>query len=303
MKRDYWSKPFRKLVTLGESHTAGISATRRELGWAAVLKRLIDEFQDRPVAFVNQGLGADILSPACPMYREYRTWRPIGLERYRKHVIAERPDLAVISYGYNDMRGGTPVAAFARDLRTMVADLKLHLRGVIVLLDTYFLPEGGFTHPTGGTEAGRSWNHGSPRIQQQFNRAIRRVAEEHDVLFAEISAAQGAAEWLICTPSGKGDIHANDLGHRLIAHKVFEVLAQNCSGLSRKAQRDRKRVGKSPWRYEPWPPGATMRWEDKLIRDFFPNTPLRFADRGTSRATRRHRPQRPAPATLKSLHL
>ncbi len=131
MKRDYWSKPFRKLVTLGESHTAGISATRRERGWAAVLKTLIDEFQERPVAFVNQGLGADILSPACPMYAEYRSWRPIGLERYRKHVIAERPDLVIVSYGYNDMRGGTPVAAFARDLHAMVTDLKHRLPGVI----------------------------------------------------------------------------------------------------------------------------------------------------------------------------
>ncbi|MGH8021064.1 MAG: SGNH/GDSL hydrolase family protein [Opitutaceae bacterium] len=204
MKKDYWSKPFRKMVTLGESHTAGISATRRDWGWAAVLKTLIDQFQERPIAFVNQGLGADILSPSCPIYQEFRTWRPIGLERYKKHLIAERPDLAIVSYGYNDMRGGTPVTAFERDLRTMVVDLKRRIRGVIVLLDTYFMPDGGYAHATGGTEAGRSWNHGSPGVQKPFNRAIRRIAEEHDVLFAEISAAQGGTEWLICTPSGKG---------------------------------------------------------------------------------------------------
>lgn len=272
MKKDLWPRPFRKMVTLGESHTAGISATSRELGWAPVLKSFIDRFQKRPVALVNQGIGADILSTSSPMYRYYRGWRPIGLERYGRHVIDEKPDLVIVSYGYNDLRSGTPVAAFERDLHRMLSDLKRRVRGVIVLLDTYFITAGGYRNRRGGTEAGVAWNRGSPRIQASFNRVLRRAATKFDLLFAEVSAAQGGAEWLICSPDGRGDAHANDLGHHLIAQKIFEVLASNCRGLSLKAQEDRRRTGKSPWRYEPYAPGADCTWEEKLIRDFFPNS-------------------------------
>ncbi|MBL9215599.1 MAG: SGNH/GDSL hydrolase family protein [Opitutaceae bacterium] len=272
MKRDRWSRPFKKMVTLGESHTAGISATRRELGWAPVLKGLIDQFQEKPVTLVNQGIGADILSPASPMYAYYRGWRPIGLERYGRHVIAEKPDLVIVSYGYNDLRSGTPVAAFERDLHRMLADLRRRVRGVIVLLDTYFITADGYRDRVGGTEAGKAWNRGSPRIQARFNRVLRRAAAKFDLLFAEVSQAQGGAEWLICSPDGRGDAHCNDLGHRLIAQKIFEVLASNCRGLSLKAQADRQRVGKSPWRHEPYRPGSDSSWEEKLIRDFYPDS-------------------------------
>ena len=61
----------------------------------------------------------------------------------------------------------------------------------------------------------------------------------------------GEAEWLICSPSGVGDTHANDLGHQIVANRVFEVLAVTCSALARKALSDREKVGKSPWRHEP----------------------------------------------------
>ena len=58
---------------------------------------------------------------------------------------------------------------------------------------------------------------------------LQRTADKLDLLYAEVSAAQGGAEWMICSPSGEGDLHANDLGHRVIANKIFEVLANNCS--------------------------------------------------------------------------
>ena len=85
--KDYRSEPARRLVTFGEGHTVGISATRWEDGWVAILKRLIDRFQDEPVELVNRGIGADVLSKACPIYAEYRGRRPIGIERYRRRVI------------------------------------------------------------------------------------------------------------------------------------------------------------------------------------------------------------------------
>ena len=80
----------------------------------------------------------------------------------------------------------------------MVTDIKRRLRAVIVLLDTYFMPAGGYAHGTGGTEAGRAWNRSSPRVQQRYNQAIRRTAAACGVLLpgTGCSSAEWSAEWL-----------------------------------------------------------------------------------------------------------
>jgi hypothetical protein len=73
-----------------------------------------------------------------------------------------------------------------------------------------------------------------------YNGIIRELAEENDCLLADVWEAEGQADWLI-NPDG---VHANALGNRLIANRIFEVLAQNCSGLSVKIQ---KRDADTKW--------------------------------------------------------
>ena len=267
MKTDWWSNPFKRMVTFGESHTVGISATKREYGWASVLKELIDLFQHEPVRLINRGLGADIISRQCPLFQEYKGKRPIGIERYRKHVIEENPDLVIISYGYNDMRAGTPEKAFRADMQTVITDIKNETQSLVVLMDTYFIPGKGYSNGTGGTIAGSNWDRGSKEMQGLYNQTIRDLAGANDLLFASVYEVQEEATWTFCTPSGEGDIHANDLGHRLIAHRVFEVIAANCSCVSIKAQEERERIGKSPWRRGP------DSLEAQLIKDFYPDSP------------------------------
>ena len=43
-------------------------------------------------------------------------------------------------------------------------------------------------------------------------------------------------------------VHANDLGHRLVAHTIFQTLAQHCSGLAIRTKR-LERTGER-WRDE-----------------------------------------------------
>ena len=50
-------------------------------------------------------------------------------------------------------------------------------------------------------------------------------------------------------------VHANDLGHRLVAHTIFQTLAQHCSGLAIRT----KRLEQTS---EPW------RDESTLMRDY-----------------------------------
>ena len=94
-KRDYRKTPFKVAVALGESTTAGGTATRRELTWVHRLGQLIDEAQLEPIRMINSGLGANLISPRSPAYDS--SGKPSAMERYVKHVLAHGPDLVLIS--------------------------------------------------------------------------------------------------------------------------------------------------------------------------------------------------------------
>ena len=61
---------------------------------------------------------------------------------------------------------------------------------------------------------------------------ISEVAKSSDCLFADMLSANGETDWMVHYDG----CHANDLGHRIIANRIFEVLAQNCSCLSLKTK-------------------------------------------------------------------
>ena len=232
-KRDYWSKPFQVAVALGESTTAGGTATSRELTWVNRLADLINESQLQPVRVINSGIGANVISRRSPEYEN--SGKPSAMERYRKHVIDHRPDLVLVSYGLNDARGGTPLAQFLEDLRQIVLDIKNQTGALIVIVNAYFMT--GFDRYT-------PFNKADVATFLGYNAGLQRLALECDSLYADVFAAEDMAPWVI-DPDG---VHANNLGHRVIANRIFEVLAQNCSGLAQKAFELRKNF--KQWRDE-----------------------------------------------------
>src|SRR5262245_14021348 len=58
-RRDYCSKPFRVAVALGESTTAGGTATDPAFTWVRRLEELINEAQLQPVKMINSGIGGN----------------------------------------------------------------------------------------------------------------------------------------------------------------------------------------------------------------------------------------------------
>src|SRR5262245_9717890 len=216
-KRDWWDKPFRMLVTLGESTTAGGWASCRERSWANQLARLINEFQRIPVQLVNVGIGGNVISKRSPAYEH--SGKPAALERLDRHVLHHQPDLLVVSYGLNDARGGTPVDLFAGELRALVDRVRERIRPLLVLVGPYYM--------TGFDKFGPHWNHASLETFHRYNEAIGKVATAKDCLFVDLLATYGNAGWLV----HHDGVHANDLGHRLVANKIFEVLASSCSCL------------------------------------------------------------------------
>jgi len=231
VKRDYRSEPFERMVVLGESHVAGACATEKQYRWVNVVAELISEFQGKPVKLYNKGIGASVISPRSPGYPS--SAKPSALERYVEDVIKLKPDLFILSYGLNDMRAGMHPEDFREDMQKIISDVKEACNPVIVLTTVYHMSAYDLYPP---------FNRGSKEATEIYNTVIRQLAEKNDCLLADIYDAQGCADWLIHPDT----VHANNLGHRIIGHRVFEVIAKNCSGVAAKVlaelERDRKEV-------------------------------------------------------------
>ncbi len=217
-KKDYCSKEFETMVVMGESTVAGGSwLARTEDRWADILARLINQCQENPVKYYNKGIGANVITPRSPGYEA--SANPSALERYKEDVIGVHPDQFTLCYGLNDMRAGMDVEDFREDMQTVIGDIKEACAPVIVLTTVYHMTAFRSYAP---------FDKGSVNRTRIYNEAIRQLACDNDCLLADVWEGEGLADWLI-HPDG---VHANVVGNLIIAHRVFEILAQNCSGLT-----------------------------------------------------------------------
>jgi len=214
---DMRAVPFRTMVALGESNTAGAGASTESARWVSIVADQIGRFQGAPLALHNKGIGANAISPRSPGYP--RSAKPSALERYREDVIALRPDLFILSYGLNDMRAGMPPEDFGQDMTKIIVDVQA-ARGPVVVLTTVYRMTLYDLYPP--------FNLASRDTVEVYNLVIRQLAEAHGCILADIWAAQGEASWTVHPDT----VHANDLGHRLIGNRVFEAIATHCSGVA-----------------------------------------------------------------------
>ena len=150
--------------------------------------------------------------------------------------MAHGPDLLVISYGLNDIRGGTGAGLFATETEAIIKAVRQECSPVIVLPGPYFM--------TGFTCGGDRWSHGSQELFLAFNDLIAGLAAAQDCLFVDLLGGYEEAEWMVHSDG----VHANDVGHLVVAMRIFEVLAKNCSGLAAHTQSREKDI--PPWRDE-----------------------------------------------------
>ena len=217
------------MVLIGDSITYGMCAYRPDHQWSRVLANLLRAFQDGELEVFNRGLPAEVLSPAAPGYEE--SAKPSLMERYRRHCIELRPDLVVIAEGLNDMRSGMPIQQYMADLEHIVANIRDQTGALVVLLGIYHQIYGrGANDP----EALPVWTRWNPAVASLYSQAVRLVAEKCGALFVDVQAAMGGAGWTL----NPDCCHPNDLGHVLIGHAVFQVLATRCPTLGDKTLRE-----------------------------------------------------------------
>ena len=216
--KDYRKEPFQRLVILGESTVEGGPwLHEKEQRYADVLVRLINLVQEKPIEYINKGIGANSISPRSPGYAQ--SVKPSAIERYKKDVIENRPDLFILAYGLNDMRAAMPLDDFREDMATIIRDVKKACDPVTVLTTVYYM-----TAYHGWTPI----NKGSVELTRKYNDCIRSLAAEFDCILADVWSAEGGADWVI----DYDGVHANKVGNLLIGNKIFEALAQHCSGLA-----------------------------------------------------------------------
>ena len=219
--KDYRKEPFHRLVILGESTVEGGPwLPAKEDRYADVLVRLINAVQEEPIEYVNKGIGNNSISPRSPGYAQ--SAKPSAIERYKTDVIEHHPDLFILAYGLNDMRAGMPLEWFREDMASIIRDVKTASEPVTVLTTVYYMT--GY----------RSWppiNKGSIDLTLKYNECIRSLAGEFDCIVADAWSAEGGADWLIHYDG----VHANKVGNLILGNKLFEAIAQHCSGLSQYA--------------------------------------------------------------------
>ena len=216
--KDRQKAPFRRMVILGESTVQGGPwLGRREDRYADVLVNLINACQDTPMEYFNKGIGSNAISPRSPGFEKSR--KPSALERYKTDVIDLNPDLFILAYGLNDMRAAMPIADFREDMATIIRDVQKACSPLTVLTTVYYMT---------GWKSYPPYNLGSIELTERYNECIRGLAAEFGCLLADVWSGEGGADWLIHYDG----VHANKVGNLVIAHRLFEVIAQHSSGLT-----------------------------------------------------------------------
>ncbi|NUM55760.1 MAG: hypothetical protein HUU46_19130 [Candidatus Hydrogenedentes bacterium] len=229
--KDYRKEPFRRMVILGESTVEGGPwLLKRNQRYADIVANLISDCQGKRVKYFNKGIGANAISPRSPGYANSR--KPSAMERFEKDVIALKPDLFILCYGLNDMRAGMPIDEFREDMARIIGGVKAACDPVIVLTTVYYMT-GWRSYPP--------YDKGSVEVTLAYNDCIRSLAAEFDCILADVWEAEGGADWLI-DPDG---VHANRVGNMVIAHRIFEALAQHASCLTNETFR---RTTDTKWR-------------------------------------------------------
>lgn len=201
---------------MGDSVTYGMSASAESKRWVNRTVTMLEEEQGSPIELINRGICGNILSPTSPAAGY--AGGECGLLRLDADLIAWEPDMVFLAYGLNDSRGGTPLPVFAEDYQRMIDRIRKTLSPVIVALDLYYMHEEFYK----GCEG---WNCSDYALSEEYNQAIRQLAKKNGLIFADVYSAQAGVDWAVC----EDHCHPNDLGHRLIANKVFEAIMQNCS--------------------------------------------------------------------------
>jgi len=240
-KKDYFDRPVRKLVMLGESNAFGMCASDPRNEWAQTVANLIRDFQDEALTFINNAIPANVIGPKSPGYKSLPDYAlPTAVERYEKDIIDHDPDMTIIAYGLNDSRCGNPVGVFIKDLETIVSGVKDKTRSLVVLTSPYWNTQYN-KELWDNLENKPEWVDGRYKVFSRPGRdlvwayveEIEKLALKYDCLFVDLFTPTEDCLWLL----NRDHDHFNDIGQKVIGQLVFNKIACSCSFIGSKSKR------------------------------------------------------------------
>ena len=205
-------------VAFGDSITVGAKASRPERRWVDVFAALVAEWSGREIQVHNAGVGDNTISPRTRNYEHAS--HPAAALRLDADVIERRPDLITVAFGLNDMRFGTDVQVFAEDLSAVLRRIRAGAPGATALcLNVFHMTAFASFPPRDRRSRGAT---------DAYNEVIAQVARQAEMPLCDVATALNRNDALVHTDG----VHVGDLGHRLIAHRVFETLASGTGFLA-----------------------------------------------------------------------
>jgi lysophospholipase L1-like esterase len=234
--------PFKSLVVLGESTVEGGGwLAEPEERYADLLWHLLEEAQETPIVYHNAGVGASVISPASPGYEA--SIKPSAAERLDEEVIAHNPDLVVVAYGLNDMRGGMTVEHFKAELVAVLDRIDAGCDATIVLVNVYHQTAYCYYPP---------FDKGSIEVTEAYNRMLAELAAQRGYIYADIYAAQAQTAHIVHVDS----VHANKVGNMILAHEIFRSIVLASPDITEAVDR---RDAQTPWtKY-------VLEWQGKTV--------------------------------------
>jgi len=188
VKAGFESGRYHSVVAFGDSIVEGYQQPE---GWPEILGRELTLRYPGP-SVVNAGVSGDTASR--------------GLARLERDVLSLKPDLVLVSFGLNDMKNQVPVDGFISGLNSIVDRLEETGSGVVLLTTTRLQRGAGMVARF------------SP---DEYNEAIRNVAEDRDVLLIDVHREFKGLN----TPEYLMDVaHPNVMGYKKISEIVLEGL-------------------------------------------------------------------------------
>ena len=140
-------------------------------------------------------------------------------------ILAEQGHLIILSDGVTAMMNGTSAADYAALLNDLLAELKQESgMGTVILVTGLPYIQGTDT-----------------QLCAEYNAAIRAVAMDQNVLYANLYRAQSQAVWTL-----DEDLNPTESGKRLAAGEVLQELLRSCSCLAVNATTEVKIAATAP---------------------------------------------------------
>lgn len=236
IRDDLRPEPVHKLIVMGESNVEGGCNGENTYDWVEVFARLMREFQNNGMEFLNKGISSNVISPDAPMYNcmPGHGSVPSAIERFREDVVSHNPDMVIYAYGLNDSRCGHPVDSFLAAYETVIRETREALPDALLVLvsaywnlqydaETWSAPEFENFYPDKA-------NEGGDELVCSYNEGVRTLADRYDGIFVHVYSLLEGATWLL----NKDHCHFNEIGSTIIGHAVLGAVASRCSFLANK---------------------------------------------------------------------